>query len=210
MSSKNARCQPQAPFTRIDAEHGSRSRTASRDSKRPGAQPRMDPRSQRFDRAFDRAFGLIAFTMNRYLIDYMLRAQRELEVDLDSLVIWGLLAHLNSAHLLPPGSSPATLLDERGRPKSIGNGLRPLRLRDLEQIARMPRETIRRKLAALKARGYVERSGQGWVYCRESVDARMIEFNRETTCRLLLAANEVTRLLEEGFVAASRHGAAAS
>ena len=165
--------------------------------------PERDPRSEAFDRAFDRAFGLVAFAMNRHLIDHMLRAQRELQVDFESIVIWGLLAHLNSAHLVPPGSSPASLLDEHGRVKDVGPGLRPLRLRDLEQISRMPRETIRRKLAQLEARGYIERSGQGWIYRRDSVDARLIEFNRETARRMLIAAEEVGRLLEEGLAASN-------
>jgi hypothetical protein len=175
---------------------------AARDAAQGEAPTALDPRSAAFDRAFDRAFGLIAFAMNRHLIDHMLRAQRELQVDFESIVIWGLLAHLNAAHLVPPGSSPASLLDQRGRVKAVGAGLRPLRLRDLEQISRMPRETIRRKLALLEAKGYVERSGQGWIYRSASVDARLIEFNRETARRMLGAAEVVSRLLKDGLAAA--------
>jgi hypothetical protein len=172
------------------------------------ARPELDPRSAAFDAAFDQSFGLVAFAMNRHLIDHMLRAQRELQVDFESLVIWGLLAHLNSAHLVPPGSSPRSILDDTGRLKHLGPGLRPLRLRDLEQISRMPRETVRRKLAALEARGFVERGTQGWVYRRDSVDARLIEFNRETARRLLLAAEEIGRLLADCHAQATESDAA--
>jgi DNA-binding transcriptional ArsR family regulator len=187
-----------------------RSPGAVASGRQPAAEPRCepDPRGAAFDRAFDRAFGLVAFAMNRHLIDHMLRAQRELQVDFESIVIWGLLAHLNSAHLVPPGSSPRSILDDTGRLKDLGPGLRPLRLRDLEQISRMPRETVRRKLAALEAKGYVERSGQGWVYRRDSVDARLIEFNRETARRLLLAAEEIGRLLADGHAQATAGDAA--
>lgn len=169
--------------------------------------PELDPRSNAFEAAFEQSFGLIAFAMNRHLIDHMLRAQRELQVDFDSLVIWGLLAHLNTAHLVPPGSSPHSILDDFGRLRDIGPGLRPLRLRDLEQISRMPRETIRRKLAALEARGFVERNGSGWIYRRDSVDARLIEFNRETARRLLVVAEEIGHLLGAGHEKAAQRGA---
>lgn len=171
------------------------------------ARPELDPRSAAFDAAFEQSFALIAFAMNRHLIDHMLRSQRELQVDFDSLVIWGLLAHLNAAHLVPPGSSPRSVLDESGRLRDIGPGLRPMRLRDLEQIARMPRETIRRKLAALEARGFVERSGPGWIYRRASVDARLVEFNRETARRLLVLAEEIGQLLGAGHEKALRQQA---
>jgi hypothetical protein len=167
----------------------------------PDTLARLDPRSEAFDRAFDRAFGLIAFAMNRHLIEHMLRAQRELDVDFESLVLWGLLAHLNVAHLLPPGGDPALILDSNGRVNAPDSRLRALRLRDIEQIARMPRETVRRKLVALEERGYVERTAQGWVCRRDAVDARLIEFNRETARRLLLTAGEVTRLLHQGAAA---------
>ena len=166
--------------------------------------PELDPRSAAFDAAFDQSFGLVAFAMNRHLIDHMLRAQRELQVDFESLVIWGLLAHLNSAHLVPPGSSPSSILDDVGRLRDTTQRLRPMRLRDLEQIARMPRETVRRKLAALEARGFVERGTQGWLYRRDSVDARLIEFNRETARRLLVVVEEIKRFLASGHEKASQ------
>jgi hypothetical protein len=160
----------------------------------------LDPRSADFDRAHDRAFGLVAFVMNRHLVHQMLRAQRELQIDFESIIIWGLLAHLCAAHLVPPGSSPAAVLDQQGRLRDTSSNLRPLRLRDLEQIARIPRETIRRKLARLEAKGHIERSGAGWIPKHGSVDASVTSFNRETARRMLLTAQEIARLLEEGRV----------
>lgn len=60
-----------------------------------------------FDEAFDRSFSIVAFHLNRHYIDYMLRAVRELDVDYESLVVWGVLSHQNILHLLPPGTAPA-------------------------------------------------------------------------------------------------------
>lgn len=159
----------------------------------------LDPDSQAFDAAFDQSFGLIAFAMNRHLIDHMLRAMRELQVDFESLVLWGLLSHLNVAHLLPPGAGPELLLDDRGRLKASPDGMRPMRLRDLEQVSRLPRETIRRKLLGLQAQGYVHQVDGGWLFNRGRVDPALREFNRETARRTLRLATELGRLLAQGL-----------
>lgn len=159
----------------------------------------LDPISSAFDVGFDQSFGLIAFAMNRHLIDHMIRAFRELDVDFESLIIWGLLSHLNVAHLVPPGTSPRSALDERGRFGGTGDGYRPMRLRDLEQISRLPRETIRRKLVKLQEKGYVERRDDGWVFSRAPIEPKLREFNRETLRRTLALHDELRRLLVAGY-----------
>ena len=159
----------------------------------------LDPISPAFDAAFDQCFGLIAFAMNRHLIDHMVRAMRELDVDFETLVIWGLLSHLNVAHLVPPGTSPRSTLDERGRFTGDNTGYRPQRLRDLEQISRLPRETIRRKLVKLEEKGYVRRVDDGWLFSRDAIEPNLREFNRETLRRTLALHSEVRRLLVAGY-----------
>ena len=110
------------------------------------------------DRAFDGAFSLVAFVMNRFIIDHLLRSGRRLTGnDFEALVIWGVLAHQNVAHLMPPGSLPTAILTEKGRLAGAAEGMRPLRLRDIAQITGIPRETARRKLERLAAERYVER-----------------------------------------------------
>lgn len=164
--------------------------------------PELDPGGVAFDAAFDQSFSLIAFTLNRHLIDHMLRAMRELEVDFESLVLWGLLSHLNVAHLVPPGSGPTILLNDRGRLKADSKELRPMRLRDLEQVSRLPRETVRRKLNKLKEQGYVTQVAAGWLLDTSRVDPSLREFNRETARRTLRMADELARLLAQGALRA--------
>lgn len=164
--------------------------------------PELDPGSRDFDAAFDQSFSMIAFALNRHLIDHMLRAMRELDVDFESLVLWGLLSHLNVAHLIPPGSSPGLVLNEVGRLKEAPAGLRPMRLRDLEQVSRLPRETVRRKLNKLRELGYVRQVEAGWVLDPTRVDPSLREFNRETAKRTLRLAEELARLLGQGALRA--------
>lgn len=149
-----------------------------------------------FDRAFDGAFSLVAFVMNRHLIDHMLRVARELTLDdYEAMIIWGVLAHQNLAHLLPPGSVPSTVLNDRGRVDLADEGLRPLRLRDVVQITRIPRETARRKLQLLADERWIERTPRGWIVSGARFEPVLRDFSRDSVRRFLTAAEEIMRAL---------------
>ncbi len=151
-----------------------------------------------FDAAFDRSFAMASFAMNRFIVDHMLRVGRHLtHDDYESMVIWGVLAHQNIAHLLPPGSVPSELLNDRGRLDG-DKTLRPLRLRDVVQITRIPRETVRRKLEQLAQDGWVERQGDGWLICPNRAEPDLREFARESMRRFLAAADEAQRAIRGG------------
>jgi hypothetical protein len=151
-----------------------------------------------FDRAFDRAFVMAAFVVNRHLVDHMLRVGRELMLnDYEALLVWGVLAHQNIAHLLPPGTVPSAILDDRGLFGADSKGLRPLRLRDLVQITRLPRETVRRKLARLAEHRWIEHTPQGWVSSGARLEPTLREFTRETARRFLATADELSRVLRD-------------
>lgn len=171
----------------------------------PVAEPLAD-----FDAAFDRAFVLITYAMNRYLVDHMLRVGRQLtDGDFEAMVIWGVLAHQNVAHLLPPGSFPSDVLDVRGRISS-SEGMRPLRLRDVVQITGIPKETARRKLERLAAERWIDRVAEGWVASRERTEPDLREFSRESVRRFLAVADEMMRALRQAdeLLAAERAAAA--
>jgi hypothetical protein len=136
-----------------------------------------------------RAFSLLAFTMNRFIVDHVIRAARLFDNDTEALILFGMLAHLNIVHLMPPGSSPRTTLDSHGRIPDPQPKLRPVRLRDLAQITDRPRETIRRKLEHMRAAGRVIRLPKGWVYDVASVDQDMLELTMDSVRRFLLTAD---------------------
>jgi len=157
-----------------------------------------------YDRAFDGAFSLVAFIMNRHMIDHMLRAARLLDDgDFESLILWGILAHQNVAHLMPPGSIPAAVLTETGNVPDVEVRLRPLLLRDLSAISGIPRETARRKLERLAAQGFVERAGRAWVVSTQRLEPDLREHTRESVKRMLAAADEVRAALAAAEQAAT-------
>ena len=136
-----------------------------------------------------RAFSLLAFTMNRFIVDHVIRSARLFDNDTEALILFGMLAHLNIVHLMPPGSSPRTTLDGQGRIPDPQPKLRPVRLRDLAQITGRPRETIRRKLEHMRAAGRVLRLRNGWVYNVATVDADMVALTMDSVRRFLQAAD---------------------
>lgn len=144
-----------------------------------------------------RAFSIVAFTMNRFVIDQVLRASRMFDNDIEAMVIFGALSHLNVAHLVPPGSSPSRTLSPDGTVPDAQPKLRPVRLRDLVQITGRPRETIRRKLERLQADGRIRRVVDGWVLDVDSVDLAMRERTVEAAQRFMQAAAVIDGALTE-------------
>jgi hypothetical protein len=150
------------------------------------------------DAAFDAAFSLVAYTVNRHLVDHMLRGSRLLTgSDYEAMVILAVVAHQNVAHLMPPGSVPTAVLNENGRLPDGPARMRPLRLRDVAAITGIPRETARRKLAWLESRQFVEKTAEGWMVSAARAEPELREFTRETTWRLLLTAEQVLRQLRD-------------
>jgi hypothetical protein len=150
------------------------------------------------DASFDRAFSMVGFVLNRHIVDHMLRCTRRFNIDFETLVVWGVLAHQNVAHLMPPGSLPSELLDDHGRlPRGETHALRPLRLRDLAQITGIPRETVRRKLLVLRDQRWIVETADGWTVNREAVDPELRAFTLESTRRLIAAAQDVVRMLRD-------------
>jgi DNA-binding transcriptional regulator YhcF (GntR family) len=135
--------------------------------------------------------------MNRHLIHHMLRSSRTLGVDYESLIVWGVLAHQNVAHLMPPAHPPTQATTHPSDAPEQGRELRPVRIRDLHQITGIPRETIRRKLESLAKRGFVRRHpSAGWIVDRQSIEPDLREFTRESVRQFLACANQIQTLLE--------------
>lgn len=65
----------------------------------PGGQP-LDAAS--VPPEYWRAFSIVAFAMNRFVVDHIIRSARLFDNDTEALVLFGMLAHLKVVHLMPP------------------------------------------------------------------------------------------------------------
>ncbi len=147
--------------------------------------------------AYQRAFGVAVFAMNRFIVDQTLRAARQFDNDIEAMTLFGVLAHLNVAHLMPPGTRPSQALNAQGRLPDLQKRMRPIRLRDLCQITGQPRETVRRKLLQLQAQGRVRRLAGGYVYDAGCVDAPMRELATDGVRRFLATAEQIGVVLRD-------------
>ncbi|MGU3629883.1 hypothetical protein [Comamonas sp. C24C] len=151
---------------------------------------------QNIDVAYDRSFVLVAYIANRFLLDHMLRSARLFaNNDFETMVIWGVLAHQNVAHLMPPGTRPYSVLSQRGRLENEEN-LRPLRLRDVSSITGIPRETVRRKLGAMANKGFARRTPSGWIVIGDRAEPDLRDFTKATVMRLISVCDEIISTLE--------------
>ncbi|MBK6864450.1 MAG: hypothetical protein IPG91_13355 [Ideonella sp.] len=157
--------------------------------------------------AYGRAFSLAAFTMNRFIVDQVIRAARHFDNDTEAMILFGTIAHLNVAHLMPPGSSPTSVLGADGRIPGSQARLRPVRLRDLSQIMDRPRETIRRKLERLEAQGRLLRGIEGYVINVASVDPQMHALSVDAVRRFMQASGVIGSVLQDAQEALARERA---
>lgn len=150
--------------------------------------------SVEFDSRFERAFGLLAFVANRFMLNHMRRICIELEMDLETALVWGTLAQMNVLSTIPMNANPMVVLDDLGLQRD--QELKPLRLADLTQITGLPRETVRRKLEKLATTGRVSKTdGNRWVYVREAIGELERQFTKQSVLNLLATANTLCQLL---------------
>lgn len=151
-----------------------------------------------FQNAYNGAFSMVAYATNRFLIDHMLRVGRLLtDNDYEAMLIWGVLAHQGVAHLMPPGTLPTSILNERGRLGERDQLIKPLRLRDIAAITGIPRETARRKLQLLAEKRFVRKVAQGWVVTTDRLEPDLRDFTCESMMRLLSVADEIMTALRD-------------
>lgn len=153
----------------------------------------MDRRVDRDLVAMDAAFGILAFTVNRHIVEHMRRIALELEMDFEMTYVYGVLAHLNISPLMVPGQKA-----KRDVPDAAAVTGVPVRLADVVQVSGLPRETVRRKLDGLRARGKAERLPDGrWIFTMSGVDETVREFTRGTIQRFLRTADEMRAILRD-------------
>lgn len=154
--------------------------------------------------AYWRAFSLIAFTMNRFVVDQIIRGARHFDNDIEAMILFATVAHLNVAHLMPPGSNLKSVLGADGVLLDAQPRFHAVRLRDLAQIVGRPRETVRRKLEILVARGRLSRRADGYVLNAASLDPAMNALTVDGVRRFMDASRVIAAALRDAEDALAR------
>jgi hypothetical protein len=147
----------------------------------------------KFDERCFAAFPIVAFIANRHIIDHMRRLCQTLDMDLETVMLWGIVAHMNVAKLIVPGAPASEVLNSDG---SFASELHSVRLSDITLVSGFPRETVRRKLELLRKKNRLCRNDDGsWVVCRSKHDVELVKFTVDNIRRLVNTAKEVEAVL---------------
>ena len=84
--------------------------TAAQDLAAPGMPGEARVDDQTAPQSCWRAFSLVTLTMNRFILDQVLRAARHFDNETEAMVLFGTVAHLDVAHLVFPSSNPTSVL----------------------------------------------------------------------------------------------------
>lgn len=150
---------------------------------------KIDPKRLREHR-FEASSLLAHFT-----VPYLREAYRQLDGDLVMLVVLGEIATRNIGALfaVPGKSPPKETRDDLHEPE---RRLRPCNALSVSDATGIPRETVRRKVAALVERGWLQRTPRGHLFLTTQVAKRFESFTNDRIVSLLESAEALAALLD--------------
>ena len=143
--------------------------------------------------------GFITITMNEFLISYLFKVYRAFDGDLLQALILGFMAHHNISRL-----SNQQKYDDPHIIKDIitGSGkevmLSPCNAFSISQATGIPRETVRRKIAALIDKGWVKRDTKGQLFLTELLTIAFRDFNYKLADEFLDVAHQILNRCQKG------------
>jgi hypothetical protein len=159
------------------------------------ARPARETGSPEWAEAYREHGTEIAIRMGRFFVQHLIDLYRAFDGDLVSVIILGEIGHHNTTRSHAPARTPGR---SRASAKAATPGapLLPCNAFSLSQATGIPRETVRRKIAALVRRGWVRQNARGEVFVTPAAAAHFTpDFNRVTLNRLLTLADELRALL---------------
>lgn len=143
----------------------------------------------------DDAYGIhtvAALAVNRFLLRHLVRTYHGFDGDLTACIVLGQIAHHNMGALLGEARNLGDLVERlatRGNPKP--EELLPANAHSIARATGIPRETVRRKILWLVAKGWLKQDGRANLMVT-AAPARFFREASETSIRELL---EVARLV---------------
>jgi hypothetical protein len=145
-----------------------------------------------------RAHGVeFSYLFNHYLTEHLARVNRAFEGDLTAALVLGTIAHQNLRrfHEEVVVRSPESM-QELLLAGAHNEYMRPCNVMSVAASASIPRETVRRKVAWLVARGWVRRDGRDQLYLDDGVGEAFREFNVGTVRLFAEMLTQFSRTLE--------------
>jgi DNA-binding MarR family transcriptional regulator len=138
----------------------------------------------------------MAYVLSEFMVPYLLRLYRAFDGDMAEMIVLGEIAQRNVSRLFAAGTADAGLRLEEvlGDPAQRQARLVPCNALSVAETTGIPRETVRRTVQKLIARGWIVREADGYLYVTPAVAGHFEAFNFETFEGLLAAADRLRRL----------------
>ena len=123
-------------------------------------------RYKKFSReVFARNRGFITLVMNDFFLSYLLRVYHSFDRDIVMAIVLGTIAHHNVRDLARRTGYDTHLLSEALRmPRRKATSFLPTNAFSVSEATGIPRETVRRKVGSLAAKGWIRRNRQGDLF----------------------------------------------
>lgn len=146
--------------------------------------------------ALDKHYPLVTYEAGLFMIDYLRRLNREFDNDLACAIVLGEIAQHSVRDLMKrdlPRSGMASA--DFATPDRVAAGLKRCNALSVAQACGIPRETVRRKIDKLVAKGFVTRDDKGGLALVPGISGRFRSFDRQTVCDLVALAERVRSLV---------------
>jgi hypothetical protein len=148
--------------------------------------------------AFDRHARAIMVLMNMMFVRHIIGLYRTFGGDLVAAVVLGEVAHHNLAPLINLARTPNELSENlRTSEGQRHRSFLPTNAFSIAQATGIPRETVRRKIASLARRGWLEKDADANLFVAAEATRAFAEFNYERVHDLLDAAHAIDTLLAD-------------
>lgn len=147
-------------------------------------------------------FGFMSMLRTRFTLPHLIELYRRFDGDLALPIVLGEIAVRNlqgvfQMRLDAPyevlNLSAERVFKER---RYTEEHFRPANALSIAAATGIPRETVRRKVEKLIARGWITRNAQGHLFMAQQVKEDLGEFDREEMIRFIMAAYAVVHLIE--------------
>lgn len=140
----------------------------------------------------------VTYVLGRFFTEHFIRVYKAFDGDLTAAIVLGTIGQYNYRRYYTEVGSRAPegfhRLVEKGEHVDYA---RPCNAMSISQSTGIPRETVRRKIRELIARGWLRRGGPDELFVTQAPGRHFAEFDLETLEHFYDAAREVLQLVEK-------------
>jgi len=134
----------------------------------------------------------ISLALSEFTVPLLTRIYHAFEGDIMAAIVLGEIAHRNVEGWLAAGENAEQSLRDPVQRTAV---MRPCNALSIAEACGLPRETVRRKVAALMERGYIYRSKAGHLYLTRTVGDGFEDMTANLVEQLLATARRLESLL---------------